>query len=87
MTDKKAPDKTNHITIRIDTETKEAFMNKANAEGRTASTLISEFIKSYLRDESQSRTTIAKIQYEIDALKQAVVEIQVELRARHKKNQ
>jgi predicted DNA-binding protein len=83
----KVPEKTNHLTIRIDNETKEAFMNKAKAEGRNASTLISEFIKSYLRDEAQSSTTIAKIQYEIDALKLTVAEIQAELRARHKKSQ
>lgn len=79
---KKAPEKTNHIVIRVDDETKEAFMNKVKSEGKNASTLIMGFIQSYLQDgqnEDYSSPNMTKIQLELDALKLSVAEIQSEL--------
>lgn len=79
---KKAPEKNNHIVVRVDDETKEAFMNKVKSEGKNASTLIMGFIQSYLQensDDSYSSPDMTKIQSELEALKLTVYEIQSEL--------
>ncbi|MDZ8089128.1 MAG: hypothetical protein RMY16_26780 [Nostoc sp. DedQUE12b] len=68
----------NQIIVRMDDETKEAFMNKANAEGKTASELIMGWIRSYMTEELQKTPDLAKMQADLENLKQQVAALQNE---------
>ncbi|MEH2404849.1 hypothetical protein [Nostoc sp.] len=68
----------NQIIVRMDDETKEAFMDKAKTEGKTASELIMGWIRSYLAEESQETTDLAKMQVDLETLKQQVAVLQNE---------
>ncbi|MEH2407906.1 hypothetical protein [Nostoc sp.] len=68
----------NQIIVRMDDETKEAFMDKAKTEGKTASELIMGWIRSYLAEESQGTTDLAKMQVDLETLKQEVAVLQNE---------
>ncbi|MEH1927437.1 hypothetical protein [Nostoc sp.] len=68
----------NQIIVRMDDETKEAFMDKAKTEGKTASELIMGWIHSYLAEESQGTTDLAKMQVDLETLKQQVAVLQNE---------
>ncbi|MEH1836836.1 hypothetical protein PQG02_05525 [Nostoc sp. UHCC 0926] len=68
----------NQIIVRMDDETKEAFMDKAKTEGKTASELIMGWIRSYLAEESQGTPDLAKMQVDLETLKQQVAVLQNE---------
>ncbi|ABA21813.1 hypothetical protein Ava_2193 [Trichormus variabilis ATCC 29413] len=68
----------NQIIVRMDDETKEAFMNKAKTEGKTASELIMGWIRSYLAEESTGTPDLAKMQTDLETLKQQVAVLQNE---------
>ena len=48
MTRKKPPKKTDSLDVRLPHAVKRAFMDRARSQGRTASSLVREFIDSYL---------------------------------------
>ena len=48
MTRRKLPKKTESLEVRLPHAVKRAFMARARAQGRTASSLVREFIESYL---------------------------------------
>ncbi|MEH2448975.1 MAG: hypothetical protein V7K18_25275 [Nostoc sp.] len=68
----------NQIIVRMDDKTKEAFMDKAKTEGKTASELIMGWIRSYLAEESQGTPDLAKMQVDLETLKQQVAVLQNE---------
>ncbi|MGF1987939.1 MAG: hypothetical protein RMY62_008750 [Nostoc sp. ZfuVER08] len=68
----------NQIIVRMDDETKEAFMDKVKTEGKTASELIMSWIRSYLAEESQGTPDLAKMQADLETLKQQVAVLQNE---------
>ncbi|QFS48057.1 hypothetical protein [Nostoc sp. DedQUE12b] len=53
-------------------------MNKANAEGKTASELIMGWIRSYMTEELQKTPDLAKMQADLENLKQQVAALQNE---------
>lgn len=69
----------NQIIVRMDDETKEAFMNKVQSEGKTASELIMGWIRSYLAEEPQEAPDLAQMHTDLENLKQKVALIQNEL--------
>ncbi|WP_242049152.1 hypothetical protein [Aulosira sp. FACHB-615] len=69
----------NQIIVRMDDETKEAFMNKVQSEGKTASELIMGWIRSYLAEERQEAPDLTTMHMELENLKQQVALIQNEL--------
>jgi hypothetical protein len=69
---KKAAEKNTHLVVRIDDETKKAFMEKVKSEKRVASALIMNFIESYLNDEHTEDvgdSAIARLEVELNELK------------------
>ncbi|UKO98337.1 hypothetical protein [Nostoc sp. UHCC 0870] len=69
----------NQIIVRMDDETKEAFMDKVQSEGKTASELIMGWIRSYLAEERHETPDLTKMHNELENLKQQVALIQNEL--------
>ncbi|WP_414577242.1 hypothetical protein [Anabaena sp. CCY 9402-a] len=69
----------NQIIVRMDDETKEAFMDKVQSEGKTASELIMGWIRSYLAEERHETLDLTKMHNELENLKQQVAVIQNEL--------
>ncbi|MEI2581752.1 hypothetical protein [Scytonema sp. PRP1] len=69
----------NQIIVRMDDETKEAFMNKVQSEGKTASELIMGWIRSYLTEETQATPDLSKMNADLENLKQQVAVLQNEL--------
>ncbi|MDZ7961472.1 MAG: hypothetical protein RMY34_26925 [Aulosira sp. DedQUE10] len=69
----------NQIIVRMDDETKEAFMNKVQSEGKTASELIMGWIRSYLAEERHEAPELTQIHTDLETLKQQVALIQNEL--------
>lgn len=69
----------NQIIVRMDDETKEAFMDKVQSEGKTASELIMGWIRSYLAEERHGSPDLAKMHTDLENLKQQVAVIQNEL--------
>lgn len=69
----------NQIIVRMDDETKEAFMNKVQSEGKTASELIMGWIRSYLTEETQAKPDLSKMNADLENLKQQVAVLQNEL--------
>ncbi len=67
------------IIVRMDDETKEAFMTKVQSEGKTASELITGWIRSYLAEESHEKPDISTMHTDLENLKQQVAIIQNEL--------
>ncbi|KYC42033.1 hypothetical protein WA1_18695 [Scytonema hofmannii PCC 7110] len=63
---------TNQIIVRVDDETKEAFMSRATAEGKSASEIIKEFIQSYLAREPQQVPDLIQIRADVEHLKEKV---------------
>ena len=78
MTKRQTTKLSNQIIVRMDDETKEAFMNKAKAEGKTASELIMGWIRSYMAEELQGTPDLAKMQVDLETLKQQVAVLQNE---------
>jgi len=69
----------NQIIVRMDDETKEAFMDKVQSQGKTASELIMGWIRSYLAQERPEAPDLTKMHNELENLKQQVAVIQNEL--------
>ncbi|BAY96425.1 hypothetical protein NIES37_03580 [Tolypothrix tenuis PCC 7101] len=69
----------NQIIVRMDDETKEAFMDKVQSEGKTASELIMGWIRSYLTEERHEAPDLTLMHRELENLKQQVAIIQNEL--------
>ncbi|MBH8575106.1 hypothetical protein I8752_19220 [Nostocaceae cyanobacterium CENA369] len=69
----------NQIIVRMDDETKEAFMNKVQSEGKTASELIMGWIRSYLAEERHEAPDLSTMHRDLENLKQQVAVIQNEL--------
>ena len=69
----------NQIIVRMDDQTKEAFMNKVQSEGKTASELIMGWIRSYIAEERQEAPDLTTMHAELQNLKQQVAVIQNEL--------
>ena len=69
----------NQIIVRMDDQTKEAFMNKVQSEGKTASELIMGWIRSYIAEERQEAPDLNKMQADLKNLKQQVAVIENEL--------
>jgi len=67
------------IIVRMDDETKEAFMSKVQSEGKTASELIMGWIRSYIAEERQERPDLSQMHTDVEYLKQQVDLIQNEL--------
>lgn len=67
-------DKNNESTqmvFRIDRATKEAFIRKANAEGRNASVLLKSFVESYIAGDAVE-VSESSIREDVERLKQQV---------------
>lgn len=69
----------NQIIVRMDDETKEAFMAKVQSEGKTASELIMGWIRSYLAEERHEAPDLTTMHKDLENLKQQVAAIQNEL--------
>ena len=69
----------NQIIVRMDDETKEAFMNKVQSEGKTASELIMGWIRSYLAQEGHKAPNLSQMYTDLENLKQQVAVIENEL--------
>ncbi|BAY24209.1 hypothetical protein NIES2100_40020 [Calothrix sp. NIES-2100] len=69
----------NQIIVRMDDETKEAFMDKVQSEGKTASELIMGWIRSYLTEERHEAPDLTQMHRDLENLKQQVAIIQNEL--------
>ena len=82
-------DKRTQLVVRIDDETKKAFMEKVKSEGKTASVLIMNFIESYLNDDyvellsddniEVGDTAITRLEAEISKLKTEFRAMKVEM--------
>jgi len=70
---------TNQIIVRMDDQTKEAFMNRVKAEGKSASEVIMEWIRSYLTVETNETPDLVQMHTELQTLKEQVALIQNEL--------
>ena len=70
---------TNQIIVRMDDQTKEAFMDKVKAEGKSASEVIMEWIRSYLTVELQETPDLVQMHTELQTLKEQVALIRNEL--------
>jgi hypothetical protein len=63
---------TNQIIVRVDNETKDAFMQRVSAEGKSASEVIKAFIQSYLKKEPNYVPDISQLYADMETLKQKV---------------
>ena len=70
---------TNQIIVRMDDRTKEAFMDKVKAEGKSASEVIMEWIRSYLTVEPIETPDLVQMHTELQTLKEQVALIRNEL--------
>ena len=57
------------VIVRMEKKTKEAFMQKAKAEGKTASVVIMTFIEAYLSEKMPSVANVSKLESEVESLK------------------
>jgi hypothetical protein len=67
------------IIVRMDGETKKIFMNRVQAEGKTASEVIMSWIRDYLAKEPREVPDVNQMRLEIETLKHQVATIQGEL--------
>lgn len=67
------------IMVRMDRETKQAFMNKVKAEGKTASVLIMTFINAYLANEETCPTEVSELKSDVETLKREMETLRLEM--------
>ena len=70
---KASPD--DHLAIRIDSDIKKAFMDKARSEGKTASSVIMQWITAYLSAEGQEVSDISQVRTEVEQMKREMEEM------------
>ncbi|NJL65198.1 MAG: hypothetical protein HC903_29690 [Methylacidiphilales bacterium] len=61
--------KDDRLVVRIDKETKNQFMKRAEDEGRNASEILLGWIKNYLAEEPQLLPDIKQVYAELETLK------------------
>lgn len=71
MTSKQESAKGDRLVVRIDEETKKAFMGRVEAEGKNASEVVIGWIRDYLAQESRT-PDLLQISAELETLKKKV---------------
>lgn len=71
--------KDDRLVVRIDKQTKDAFMARVDADGKNASEVIIDWVRDYLTTEPQPRPDLAAIYADLEYLKQKVAVLEGEV--------
>lgn len=71
--------KDDRIVVRIDKETKNAFMQRVEAEGKNASEVLLAWINDYLAQEPSLMPDLRQVYAEVETLKQKVAFLEDEV--------
>jgi hypothetical protein len=71
--------KDDRLVVRIDKQTKDAFMARVDAEGKSASEVILNWVISYLAQEPQQRPDLVKMYSDLEFLKRKVAYLEDEV--------
>lgn len=71
--------KDDRLVVRIDKQTKDAFMARVDAEGKNASEVILNWVRDYLATEPHSKPDLAQIYEDLKYLKQKVAVLEDEV--------
>ncbi|MUG91808.1 hypothetical protein F7734_04705 [Scytonema sp. UIC 10036] len=71
--------KDDRLVVRIDKQTKDAFMARVDAEGKSASEVILNWVIDYLAQEPQQRPDLVKMYADLESLKRKVAHLEDEV--------
>ncbi|NMG07593.1 hypothetical protein [Brasilonema sp. UFV-L1] len=71
--------KDDRLVVRIDKQTKDAFMARVDAEGKNASEVVLNWVKDYLAKEPQQIPDLAQIYADLEHLKKKVAVLEDEV--------
>ncbi|MBW4591300.1 hypothetical protein G7B40_039045 [Aetokthonos hydrillicola Thurmond2011] len=71
--------KDDRLVVRIDKQTKDAFMSRVDAEGKNASEVILHWVRDYLKSEPQQQPDLTQLYTDLEHLKRKVAVLEDEV--------